>query len=67
MKKNIVEFWTGKNNLGHIVTDTEVEMLVPIAEGKVIFADEAGNWFYEEVKEGKSSSKSQQNNDFLTV
>lgn len=46
MKKNLVEFWSAKNNLGHISTDIEVEMLIPIAERKVILSDEAGNWFY---------------------
>jgi len=32
-------------------------MLIPIAERKVIFADEHGNWFYDEVHKGKNYTK----------
>ena len=54
MKTNAVECWIGAYNVGYLPTNVDIEMLIPVSENKVIFADEKGNWFHSAVTEGVS-------------
>jgi hypothetical protein len=42
-------------------------MLIPLAEEKVLYADDQGNWYFEQVRKGKAQKSHAVNQDFLTV
>ena len=42
-------------------------MLIPIKQSKVLFADENGQWFLEEVVSGVGHKSKQSNDNFMTV
>ena len=67
MKTNAVECWIGAYNVGYLLTNVDIEMLIPVSENKVIFADEKGNWFHSAVTEGVNYKSKVQNENFMTV
>ena len=53
--------------MGYVPTKVEVEMLIPIKQNKVLFADENGQWFFEEVVSGVGHKSKPKNDNFMTV
>lgn len=46
MKKGTVEYWNGQNNVGYLPITRDFDMLLPLSDEKVLYADEKGNWYF---------------------